>query len=88
MGTSIEQTFDVALPIHPNPTNGLLIARMTGNDLRSGMLRVRSMDGRMVLEQRMTAPEVRMDVQGLANGAYLMELLNDNGLRAVVRFVK
>jgi len=29
-----------------------------------------------------------MDVHGLANGAYLLELLSDQGPRAVGRFVK
>jgi len=76
------------LQLMPNPTDGLLIVRMRGDDLSSGMLRVCSMDGRVVMEQRMTGPEVRMDVHGLANGAYLLELLSDQGPRAVGRFVK
>ncbi len=87
-GTGIAQGLHGALSIQPNPTDGILIVRMTGDDIRPGMLRVRSMDGRMVMEQRMTGPEVRMDVQNLANGAYVLELLNDNGPRSVARFVK
>jgi uncharacterized repeat protein (TIGR01451 family) len=76
------------LQLMPNPTDGLLIVRMSGDDIRPGMLRVRGMDGRVVMEQRMTGPEVRMDVQRLANGAYVLEMLNDNGPRSVARLVK
>jgi uncharacterized repeat protein (TIGR01451 family) len=87
-GTGVSEVLHMDLSIQPNPTDGLLIVRMTGDDLLPGMLRVRSMDGRMVMEQRMTSPEGRMDVQGLANGGYVLELLNDNGPRSVARFVK
>jgi uncharacterized repeat protein (TIGR01451 family) len=87
-GTVVEQVGAGALSIQPNPTDGLVVVRMSGDDLSPGMLRVCSMDGRVVMEQRMTGPEVRLDVQGLANGAYVLELLNDNGRRSVARFVK
>ncbi len=87
-GTGIEPALHSVLTVQPNPTDGLLVVRMTGDEPHPGILRVRSMDGRVVMELRMTGPEVRMDVQGVANGAYVLELLNDNGQRSVARFVK
>ena len=84
----VEQGSGPQLLLLPNPTDGLLVVRMIGDDQRTGMVRLRSMDGRVVLEQRMPGSELRLDVQGLANGAYLAELQIQNEARAVARFVK
>jgi uncharacterized repeat protein (TIGR01451 family) len=86
--TGINERGPELMSVRPNPTDGILEVRQSGENRSSGTLHVRSMDGRSVMEQRMSGPEVRMDVQGLANGVYLLELLNESGLRATERFIK
>ena len=76
------------LLVMPNPTEGRLMVRRGGDDLRTGMLIVRGIDGRSMLEQRMPGTSATLNVEALAAGVYMLELLTDDGSRSTARFVK
>ena len=78
----------VQLLVMPNPTEGWLMVRRGGDDLRTGMLIVRGIDGRSMLEQRMPGTSATINVEALSTGVYMLELLTDDGSRSTVRFVK
>ncbi len=74
--------------LYPNPTDGMLMVQVGEMDLTPGVLRVRCMDGRVVLEQRMSAPNTALDVQHVAAGTYTVELIDTQQQRMMQRFIK
>ncbi|MFZ1397652.1 MAG: T9SS type A sorting domain-containing protein, partial [Candidatus Promineifilaceae bacterium] len=83
-----EQVNGAQLLVMPNPTEGRLMVRRSGDDLRPGMLVVRGIDGRTMLEQRMLGSSAMLNMEALAAGVYMLEHVTDNGSRTTVRFVK
>ncbi len=83
-----EQVNGGQLLVMPNPTEGQLMVRRSGDDLRPGMLVVRGIDGRTMLEQRMLGSSAMLNMEALAAGVYMLEHVTDNGSRTTVRFVK
>ncbi len=74
--------------LYPNPTDGLLTVRIDEQGCTRCLLRVSGMDGRVVLEQRMSGPTTVLDVQHVAAGTYTVELIDAREQRMVQRFIK
>jgi uncharacterized repeat protein (TIGR01451 family) len=89
MGTGVAEGLSTPrMQLMPNPTDGPLVVKVDGLRVLPAVLRVRSMDGRVLMEQRMGATQLQLDVQHLAKGAYFLELTPEHGPGTAVRFVK
>ena len=78
---------DAAIRLQPNPAVDMLHV-MTGSGVFRH-LRVRSMDGRLMLEQTGTSDRTVIDISALPAGAYLLEcVVNDGERPAQQRFIK
>ncbi|MBK9420966.1 MAG: T9SS type A sorting domain-containing protein [Flavobacteriales bacterium] len=71
----------------PNPTSGSLEVRVPDNS-GDALIEVVSVDGRVVLEQRITAPRTLLDVSHLASGLYTLSVHDVNGTTSSKRFVR
>ncbi|MEO7081888.1 MAG: T9SS type A sorting domain-containing protein [Flavobacteriales bacterium] len=71
----------------PNPTSGMLEVRVSDNSA-SGLLQVVSVDGRVVMQQRMEGPRTMLDVTSLARGLYTLNWHAINGTITTQRFVR
>ena len=71
----------------PNPTSGSLEVRVPDN-ASAGLLQVVSVDGRVVLEQRIAGPRTLLEVSHLASGLYTLSLHDVNGTTSSQRFVR
>ncbi len=71
----------------PNPTSGSLEVRVSDN-AASGLLQVLSVDGRVVMEQRMEGPRTVLDVSQLSGGLYTLSWHDVNGTITTQRFVR
>ena len=71
----------------PNPTSGSLEVRVSDN-AASGLLQVVSVDGRVVMQQRMEGPRTMLDVTSLARGLYMLNWHDVNGTITTQRFVR
>lgn len=72
------QPLSVEVAVYPNPTTALLTIKSAGG------LRYRLLDlqGRTLLHGRCHDTEQQLDLQGLANGTYLLHLTDDDGTHA------
>jgi len=87
--TGVEEPESLAqLLVMPNPTEGRLLIRRSGDDLRTAMLIVRGIDGRSMLEERVPGTSAMLNVEAWAAGVYMLELVTNDGGRSTVRFVK
>ena len=82
--TGVDEARDSALSVYPNPATATIA--VVGEDLAS--VRIISLEGRVLHQERVEAAPHRMDVHFLAAGTYFMECLHSNGQRAVTRFTK
>ncbi|MEO7080888.1 MAG: T9SS type A sorting domain-containing protein, partial [Flavobacteriales bacterium] len=71
----------------PNPTSGSLEVRVSENTA-SGLLQVVSVDGRVVMQQRMEGPRTVLDVAQLSRGLYMLNWHDVNGTITTQRFIK
>ena len=72
----------------PNPTSGTLEVRVSDRNAANGLLQVASMDGRVVMQQRMEGPRTVLDVSRLSRGLYTLNWHNVNGTITTQRFVR
>jgi len=82
--TGVDEARDSALSVYPNPATASIA--VVGEDLAS--VRIISLEGRVLHQERVEAAPHRMDVHFLAAGTYFMECLHSNGQRAVTQFTK
>ena len=88
VGTYIlEQQNGAGLLLMPNPTSGSLIV-LASDNATIGVLQVVSLDGRVVLQQRMEGPRTVLDVANLNSGLYTLNLHHVNGTVITQRFVR
>ncbi|MEI6409486.1 MAG: PKD domain-containing protein [Bacteroidota bacterium] len=62
--------------LYPNPTTGLL--RVSGDQARAYAVRVYDLNGRLVFSGKTLAGEV--DLSGLSNGSYLLQVADEDGV--------
>jgi hypothetical protein len=72
------------LSVYPNPATATIA--VVGEDLAS--VRIISLEGRVLHQERVEAAPHRMDVHFLVAGTYFMDCLLSNGQRAVTQFTK
>ncbi|MBX2892482.1 MAG: choice-of-anchor L domain-containing protein [Saprospiraceae bacterium] len=89
-GTGAARFEGPALRVFPNPTDGLLLADLSGWTGEQVWVRVFDAQGQQVQQALLSAsegPQTVMLAQGLANGLYFLEATGDGAERQVVRFV-
>ncbi|MCB0767295.1 MAG: hypothetical protein KDB95_08810, partial [Flavobacteriales bacterium] len=72
----------------PNPTSGLVWVQLDATVDRNGSLRVLAMDGRLLLDERMTGQRTLLDLTELGPGAYLLEWTGNEGARLVMPIIR
>ncbi|MEO5585676.1 MAG: T9SS type A sorting domain-containing protein, partial [Flavobacteriales bacterium] len=77
-----------SLWLMPNPTSGSLDVRVSDQSATAGLLQVVAIDGRVVLEQRLSSPRTMLDVSPLARGLYTLNWHDANGTVTTQRFVR
>jgi hypothetical protein len=80
--TSIEEQAGLELELFPNPATTHLTVK------GSGMLRVYNSAGALVMDMQAADALNLVDIEGLANGVYTLELTAENGQRGHRTFVK
>jgi hypothetical protein len=83
---SIEENPAPGISANPNPASNTLNVE-TENDLENAELSMYDVHGRLVLQQAMPAPAVRLDISRLSPGLYIIKLLTGQGV-GVKKFVK
>jgi uncharacterized repeat protein (TIGR01451 family) len=79
--TGVAERGGPSLLLMPNPTDGELQVQLPEQREQGGVLRVRAMDGRVVLEQKATGGRVQLDLSALGAGPYLLEWTSASGVR-------
>lgn len=83
-----ESTEQHGLEIYPNPASHTLRCVVpNGTSTQMARLIVHDVSGRSLLTHSVNGDQVELDVSGLANGVYLLELLDGHTRRSVQRFV-
>ena len=82
-GLAVVRQNDIA--IFPNPASNILYVELDAPYRRSV---IRTGDGRMVRSYDIHGSRAALDISGLANGPYMIELQDASGRRTVLRFVK
>ena len=71
----------------PNPTDGMLVVHVEEEGV-AGRLRLLSMDGRMMLDQRMNGHRTELDLTELGAAMYLLEWTDQQGMRRVMTVIR
>ena len=71
----------------PNPTDGMLVVHVEEEGV-AGRLRLLSMDGRMMLDQRMNGHRTELDLTELGADLYLLEWTDQQGMRKVMTVIR
>ncbi|MCB0756536.1 MAG: T9SS type A sorting domain-containing protein, partial [Flavobacteriales bacterium] len=75
----IEELGNLEIEVYPNPSNGIIVLNIEGSTAELG-LTVLDLNGRMVYSERLGEVNSRLrkniDLNGLANGVYLLQLTN------------
>jgi uncharacterized repeat protein (TIGR01451 family) len=71
----------------PNPTDGMLVVHVEEEGV-AGRLRLLSMDGRMMLDQRMNGHRTELDLTELGAAMYLLEWTDQQGMRKVMTVIR
>ena len=83
-----ESTEQHGLEIYPNPASHTLRCVVpNGTSTQMARLIVRDVSGRSLLTHSVNGDQEELDVSGLANGVYLLELLDGHTRRSVQRLV-
>ena len=83
MGSALENT----LTVYPNPTQGTLNVSLPSISGNNGMLQVYQIDGRLLMQQSVSAEQTTLDVSTLPSGSYLL-IYQDNDLLQTKRFTR
>ena len=79
-----ERAAPQGIRIWPNPTEGMLTVSGDGRELR-----VIDLQGRTVYSRNTDGyPLIAMDLSGLSAGTYILQLITENDLSAMIHFVK
>jgi uncharacterized repeat protein (TIGR01451 family) len=79
---------DHGISVYPNPVSGILYVETIGQEKPKSLL-VYDISGRIIETGLTTENKVQeVDVTGLANGIYFIELIHSDGGKSVSRFVK
>ncbi|MBP6428342.1 MAG: T9SS type A sorting domain-containing protein [Bacteroidia bacterium] len=83
--TSIDENSSVSSSIYPNPVTTVLKADMKSGSVNT--VRIVSLTGSIVNEFHFVSGTFVMDVNDLVAGIYFMEVTNENGVKAIEKFV-
>jgi len=79
---------DHGISVYPNPVSGILYVETIGQEKPKSLL-VYDISGRIIETGLTTENKVQeVDVTGLANGIYFIEMIHSDGGKSVSRFVK
>jgi hypothetical protein len=73
--TSVEELAAQAIPVFPNPTSGDLMFTLPIH----GQWTVVGVSGAIVAQGRAVVGQNELDLSGLAKGAYVLQILSENG---------
>jgi len=83
--TSIDENNSISSSIYPNPVTTVLKADMKSGSVNT--VRILSLTGSIVNEFHFVSGTFVMDVNDLVAGIYFMEVTNENGVKAIEKFV-
>lgn len=78
--SEIEETdIDPQMSLYPNPTQGLLILRITDNEIQGTRwtMSLYDVDGRVIKNQVILSNETIIDMSGLSSQVYFLRINND-----------
>lgn len=86
--TGIRASESLPLLLSPNPTHHDLVVQLPLGSAENGLLHILAVDGRKVLEHRITGTRTVLDVETLPAGLYTVAFTSASGDRSVSRFVR
>ena len=78
---------DLQINLYPNPANNLLYIDLSSLEIPKGRLQVSDLLGRTVLQKTFAEDQLRLPLDGLSKGVYIITLQTEQGI-VVKKFVK
>jgi|TARA_R110002167_G_scaffold59586_1_gene168862 hypothetical protein len=82
-----ENNMLIDVKVYPNPTNGLVTLEMGENDLNNASYQLIDMLGKQLKSQQIVQSKMNIDISGLKQGIYFLNVTNNNG-RQVLKLIK
>jgi len=73
---------------YPNPTQGILTLRFTGEILQNFALAMFDINGRKIVEQSLKNQETTIDLSNFKSGVYILRITQQNKEVSVMRIIK
>lgn len=79
IASGVEETGIITLNVWPNPAQDILFVKIP-ELYKGGLLRVTNMHGQVILTQQVLRSNEELNLQSLASGNYVVELIHNNGI--------
>jgi hypothetical protein len=88
--TNIEQFLvsDAQLAVYPNPAVDVLNINISNASFKNSSIIITNVSGQELINTNMSGTDKQINIEGLSNGIYFVNISNDNGFNKTVKFVK
>ena len=76
-----------SLSVYPNPANGLLTLTLSNKNPLKGIIKIKNLLGETLIENKIDASEINLNVSKLSSGVYFVSIENAVGT-TVTKFIK
>jgi hypothetical protein len=88
--TNIEQVLvsDAQLSVYPNPAVDVLNINISNASFKNSNVTITNISGQELINTNMSGTNTQINIEGLSNGIYFVNITNENGFNKTVKFVK
>ena len=76
------------LSVYPNPATDVLNINISNASFKNSRVTISNISGQELMNTNMIGTNTQINIEGLSNGIYFVNITNDNGFNKTVKFVK
>ena len=76
------------LSVYPNPATDVLNININNVSFKNSSVRITNVSGQELINTNMSGTDKQINIEGLSNGIYFVNIINENGFNKTVKFVK
>jgi len=88
--TSTEEVLfsNTQLAVYPNPAVDVLNINISNASFKNSSVTITNVSGKQLINTNMSGANTQINIEGLSNGIYFVNITNENGFKKTVKFVK
>ena len=74
--------------VYPNPATDVLNISINNASFKNSTITITNVSGKEIMNTNMSGANAQINIEGLSNGIYFVNITNENGFNKTVKFVK